>query len=146
MPRACVSKAKSAGTLPAPVGRTPTELLRNYALDFQRLGVQTLYQKRRDERGWFGPALDTIAEADHLGQILAYNEAEERMLVGMTRDAQPTYYEVFVTAYKDGVIPEHLQNQVSKRRAIAELVVITPDIVEKRMTFRQCRRDAKLDP
>src|ERR1041385_2501954 len=66
----------------APSGRTPTELLRNYETEFQRLGLVTLYKKGAGERGWFGPTLDHIADEDHLGQILAYNESQERVLVG----------------------------------------------------------------
>ncbi len=119
----------------APAERSATELFRNYTLEFQRLGVQTLYQKRQDERGWFGPTFDKIANADQLGQILGFNEAEERVLVGKTRDAKPTYYEVFITVYKDGVIPDRLHGQVAKGRAIAQLVVIAPEALEARMTF-----------
>ncbi|HUQ94446.1 MAG TPA: OmpA family protein [Bryobacteraceae bacterium] len=119
----------------APANRTATELLRNYKLEFERLGLQTLYEKKAGERGWFGPTFDKIAEADGLSQILAYNEADERLLVGKSRDAKPTYYVVFVTAYRDGVIPERLQNIVQKGRAIAQLVVIAPDSMERKMTF-----------
>ncbi len=119
----------------APTGRTATELLRNYKLEFQRLGLDTLYEKKAGERGWFGPTFDKIAEEDGLSQILAYNEADERMLVGKSREAKPTYYVVFVTSYKDGVIPEHLQSVVQKGRAMAELVVIAPDVMEHKMTF-----------
>ncbi len=119
----------------APAGRTATELLRNYKLEFQRLGVDTLYEKKAGERGWFGPTFEKIAEEDGLAQILAYNEADERMLVGKTRAAKPSYYVVFVTSYKDGVIPERLQSVVQKARAIAELVVIAPDVMEHKMAF-----------
>ena len=42
---------------------------------------------------------------------------------------------VFVTDYKDGVIPERLQKKVIKGRALAQLVVVTPDVMEKKMTF-----------
>jgi hypothetical protein len=49
------------------------------------------------------------ADEDGLGQILSYNEAQERVLSGKSKDAQPVWYFVFVTAYKDGVIPERLQ-------------------------------------
>ncbi len=116
-------------------GRTATELFRNYTLEFQRLGLETVYQKRQDERGWFGPTFDTIREADGIGQILEYNEAEERVLVGKTRSAKPAYYFVFVTAYKDGVIPPRLEGQVTKGRALAEVVAITPDSLQERMTL-----------
>src|SRR5437667_6589824 len=92
-------------TYVAPSGRSPAELLRNYKLEFQRLGLVTLYEKAAGQKGWFGPTLDPIAGEDHLGQI-AYNENQERVLVGKSKDATPTYYYVFVTAYLDGVIPE----------------------------------------
>jgi hypothetical protein len=44
-------------TYVAPAGRTPTELLRNYKLEFQRLDLVTLYEKGAGDRGWFGPTL-----------------------------------------------------------------------------------------
>jgi len=119
----------------APAGRSPAELFRNYKLEFQRLGVVTLYEKGAGEKGWFGPTLEQIADEDHIGQILAYNEAQERVLVGKTKDTQPTYYYIFVTAYKDGVIPEALSSVVQKDRALAELVVIAPEQMEEKMTF-----------
>src|SRR6185369_4721356 len=87
------------------------------------------------ERGWFGPTYDKIAEEDGLSQILAYNEADERLLVGKSRDAKPTYYVVFATSYKDGVIPNRLNGVVAAGRALAEVVVITPESMEKKMTF-----------
>lgn len=119
----------------APAGRSPAELFRNYKLEFQRLGVVTLYEKGAGEKGWFGPTLQQIADEDHVGQILAYNEAQERVLVGKTKDAKPTYYYIFVTAYKDGVIPEALSSMVQKDRALAELVVIAPEQMEEKMMF-----------
>ena len=45
----------------APAGRTATELVRNYKLEFERLGLDTLYEKKAGERGWFGPTFDKIA-------------------------------------------------------------------------------------
>jgi outer membrane protein OmpA-like peptidoglycan-associated protein len=119
----------------APAGRSPAELFRNYKLEFQRLGLVTLYEKGAGEKGWFGPTLEQIADEDHVGQILAYNEAQERVLVGKTKDAKPTYYYIFVTAYKDGVIPEALSGMVQKDRALAELVVIAPEKMEEKMMF-----------
>jgi OmpA-OmpF porin, OOP family len=119
----------------APAGRTATELFRNYTLEFQRLGIQTLYQKQQTDRGWFGPTFSKISDDDQVGQILAYNEADERLLVGKSRDPKPTYYEIFVTSYKDGVIPSELQSRVAKGRALAEVVVIAPDTLQERMTF-----------
>jgi hypothetical protein len=56
-------------------------------LKCRRLGLETLYEKAAGEKGWFGPTFDAIAEEDKLKQILAYNEAEERVLVGRSRDA-----------------------------------------------------------
>src|SRR2546426_7579316 len=61
-------------TYVAPAGRTPAEVFRNYKLEFQRLGLTTLYEKGAGVRGWFGPTLDRQADEDRLGQILFYNE------------------------------------------------------------------------
>lgn len=119
----------------APAGRSPAELLRNYKLEFQRLGLVTLYEKASGERGWFGPTLSQISDEDQLSQILIYNEAQERVLVGKSKDAKPTYYYVFVTAYLNGVIPHRLEDSVTKDSAIAELVVIAPQAMEENMTF-----------
>jgi len=116
----------------APEGRTPTELFRNYKQEFQRLAIQTLYEKNAGQAGWFGPTLDKVAEDSDLSQILAYDEADERIMVGKSKDANPSYYVVFVTAYKDGVIPERLQGKVQKGRALAQLVVVTPEQMEKK--------------
>src|SRR5688572_18239149 len=46
----------------APAGRSPTELFRNYQLEFQRLGLVTLYEKAANQRGWFGPTFTQIAD------------------------------------------------------------------------------------
>jgi OOP family OmpA-OmpF porin len=119
----------------APAGRTPTELFRNYKQEFQRLGVQTLYEKAAGQPGWFGPTFDKVAEDSDIKQILGYDEADERVLVGKTKDANPSYYVVFVTEYKDGVIPERLQDKVKKDLALAQIVVVTPEQMEKKMTF-----------
>lgn len=119
----------------APEGRTPAELFRNYKQEFQRLGIGILYEKGAGQRGWFGPAFDKIAADTDLSQILAYGEADERIMVGKSKDANPSYYVVFATAYQDGVIPERLQARVTKGRALAQLVVVTPDVLEKKMAF-----------
>ena len=119
----------------APDGRTPTELFRNYKLEFQRLGLETLYEKGAGQPGWFGPTTTKIANDSDIGQVLAYNEVEERMLVGKTTDAQPTYYVVFVTAFRDGNMPDRLRGRVNKGRALAQIVVVTPDTLEKKMAF-----------
>ncbi len=119
----------------APAGRTPAELFRNYQLEFQRLGLTPLYQKGAGERGWFGPALNQAADEDQLGQILAYNESQERVLVAKSKEPKPTYYYLFVTSYRDGVIPLRLQGSVAKERSIAELIVIAPQAMEENMTL-----------
>ena len=122
-------------TYVAPAGRTPTELLRNYKLEFQRLDLVTLYEKGTGDGGWFGPTLGPIAVEDKIGDILAYNQDQERVLVGRTKDASPTYYYVFVTSYRAGNMPDRLQSKVMKDSALAELVVVTPQQMEKKMTF-----------
>jgi OOP family OmpA-OmpF porin len=119
----------------APAGRTPTELLRNYKLEFQRLGLVTLYEKGAGERGWFGPTFSPTASEDQIGDILAYNESQERVLVGKSKDASPIYYYVFVTAYKDGNMPDRLRASVVKDCAIAQLTVVAPEKMEEKMAF-----------
>ncbi len=119
----------------APAGRSPAELFRNYQLEFQRLGLTPLYEKGAGEKGWFGPTLNHVADEDQIGQILAYNENQERVLVAKSKDAKPTYYYIFVTSYRDGVIPPRLQSSVAKQSALAELIVITPQAMEKNMTL-----------
>jgi outer membrane protein OmpA-like peptidoglycan-associated protein len=118
----------------APTGRSPAELFRNYQQEFQRLGIEVLYEKHAGEHGAFGSTFDKVADSD-LSQILAYDEADERLLVGKSRDAKPSYYVVFATAYMDGVIPERFQGKVTKGRALAQLVVVSPEAMEKKMTF-----------
>src|ERR1700686_637905 len=81
----------------APAGRSPAELFRNYKLEFQRLGLVTLYEKEAGEKGWFGPTLGQGADEDQLGQILSYNETQARVLLAESKDAKPVYYYVFVS-------------------------------------------------
>jgi OOP family OmpA-OmpF porin len=119
----------------APVGRSPAELFRNYRLEFQRLGLTTLYEKDAGQKGWFGPTLNQAADEDQIGQILAYNENQERVLVAKSKDAQPTYYYIFVTSYRDGVIPPRLQSSVVKESSLAELIVVAPQAMEENMTL-----------
>lgn len=119
----------------APAGRSPAELFRNYKQEFQRLGIAVQYEKKPGEHGWFGPTFDKIASDTDLGQILGYDEADERLLVGKSRDAKPSYYLVFVTAYQDGVIPERLEGKIVKGQALASLVIVTADTMEKKMAF-----------
>jgi OmpA-OmpF porin, OOP family len=118
-----------------PAGRSPAELFRNYKQEFQRLGIEVQYEKSAGQHGWFGPTFDKIAGETDIAQILAYDEDDERLLVGKSRDAQPSYYVVFVTAYKDGIIPERLQGRIVKGQALAQLVVVSADVMEKKMAF-----------
>jgi outer membrane protein OmpA-like peptidoglycan-associated protein len=119
----------------APMGRSPAELFRNYKQEFQRLGIQVQYEKGAGQPGDFGSTFDKVANDCDLAQILAYDGPDERLMVGQSRDTKPTYYLVFVTAYNDGVIPERLEGRVAKGRPIAQLVVISPDLMEKKMAF-----------
>lgn len=119
----------------APQGRTPSEVMQNYKLEFKRLGLATLYEKGANDEGWFGPTFDEIQKEDDLGQILSYNESQERLLVGQSKDAQPTYYEIFVTSYKDGIIPPRLSHAVAKDRTMAEIIVISPQKLDQKMVF-----------
>jgi OmpA-OmpF porin, OOP family len=119
----------------APAGRTTTEIVRNYRQEFTRLGLTVVYAKAAGERGWFGPTFDRIAEEEGLGQILAYNEAQEQVLVAKSKDVKPAYYYLFVTAYKDGIIPERLAASVTAGRALAELIVIQPEQLTQKMVF-----------
>jgi outer membrane protein OmpA-like peptidoglycan-associated protein len=130
-------------TYAAPAGRTPAEVFRNYQLEFQRLGLVTLYEKSAGQRGWFGPTLSKVEEEDQLGQILEYNEAQERVLIARTKEAKPAYYYVFVTAYKDGIIPERLAGTVTKDTALAQLIVIAPQALEQNMTLLNAEEMAK---
>lgn len=119
----------------SPDGRSPAEIFRNYKLEFQRLNLDTLYEKRAGQRGWFGPTFGKIAEDSNIGGILSYNEADESMLVAKSHDVPPVYYVAFVTAYRDGNMPDRLRSRVTKGRVLAELVVVSPDVMEKKMVF-----------
>ncbi|MGC2659115.1 MAG: OmpA family protein [Bryobacteraceae bacterium] len=119
----------------APTGRTGTELFRNYKQEFQRLGLITLYEKGVSDTGWFGPGFSQLDKDSDIGDILAYNQSQERVLVAKSKDTTPTYYYVFVTVYRDGNMPDRLRSRVTKDRAIAQLVVVTPEKMEEKMTF-----------
>ncbi len=126
-------------TYMAPEGRSPAELFRNYKQEFARLDLEILYQKDAGQRGWFGPTFNQIARDSDVASILAYNETEERMLVGKSKGAQPTYYVAFVTAFRDGVMPDRLRKAMTKGRALAQLVVVSVDTMEKKMVFVNAR-------
>jgi OmpA-OmpF porin, OOP family len=122
-------------TYMAPEGRSAAELFRNYKQEFARLNLDILYQKDAGQRGWFGPTFNKIAQDSDISGILAYNEAEERMIVGKSKDAQPTYYVAFVTAYRDGNMTDRLRKAMTKGRALAQLVVVSAEAMEQKMTF-----------
>jgi OmpA-OmpF porin, OOP family len=119
----------------APAGRTNTELLRNYKQEFQRMGLITLYEKGSGDKGWFGPGFSQVAKDSEIGDILAYNESQERVLVAKSKDATPVYYYLFVTVYRDGNMPDRLRGSVVKDRAIAQVVVVAPEKMQEKMTF-----------
>ena len=139
-PPAYVKQQKVEGLLSrytyiAPEGRTPAEVYRNYQLEFQRMNLITMYEKGADAPGWFGPTLGRAESEDDLKQMLTYNEAQERVLTGKSRDAQPVWYFVFITAYKDGIIPDRLQNVVKKDRTLIHIAVMSPENLEHKMEF-----------
>jgi outer membrane protein OmpA-like peptidoglycan-associated protein len=119
----------------APEGRTPTEVFRNYQLEFQRMNLVTMYQKGPDGPGWFGPTLSRADDEDGLKQILTYNEAQERVLTGKSKDTQPIWYFVFISAYRDGLIPDRLQGVVKKDRTLIHVAVMAPEKLEHNMEF-----------
>jgi OOP family OmpA-OmpF porin len=127
----------------APPNKTTVDILQNYKVEFARLGLTTAYSKSAGERGWFGPALDPVANEDGLAQILAYNENQEQVLVARSKDAKPSYYFLFVTAYKDGIIPERLKASVTPGRVLAELIVVTPQQLAEKMVFVNAEEMAK---
>jgi OOP family OmpA-OmpF porin len=122
-------------TYVAPEGRTPAEVFRNYQLEFQRMNLITVYEKGVDAPGWFGPTLGRAAEQDGLGQILFYNQDQERVLTGKSKDAQPVWYYVFITTYRAGIVPDRLQRVVKKDRTLIHIAVMTPEKLEHNMEF-----------
>jgi OOP family OmpA-OmpF porin len=119
----------------APVGRTNTELIRNYRQEFQRMDLTLLYEKGAGESGWFGTHFSQLEKESDIGSILDYNESQERVLVAKSKDTTPIYYLVFVTVFRDGNMPDRLRSSVVKDRAIAQLVVVTPEKMESKMSF-----------
>jgi hypothetical protein len=57
------------------------------------------------------------------------------VLAGKSKAAKPTYYMVFVTSYRAGIIPDRLTKMIQKGSALAEIVVVAPDVLEQKMTF-----------
>jgi OOP family OmpA-OmpF porin len=119
----------------APEGRTPAEVFRNYQLEFQRMDLVTMYEKGANAPGWFGPTLGLAEHEDDLKQILTYNEAQERVLTGKSKDSQPTWYFVFITSYRDGLIPDRLQSAVKKDRTLIHIAVLAPEKLQNNMEF-----------
>lgn len=118
----------------APEGVTAAALFLNYKSELEALGLDTLYTKKPGEKGWFGATFNKQSAEDKLSQMLAYNEAEERVLVAKTKDESPTYYYLFVTAYKDGLRGIH-DKKVQKGAALAYLQVISPEKIQQKMVF-----------
>src|ERR1035441_9128459 len=52
-----------------------------------------------------------------------------------SKDAQPVWYFVFITAYKDGIIPDRLQGVVTKDRTLIHIAVMAPAKLEHNMEF-----------
>jgi OOP family OmpA-OmpF porin len=120
----------------APLGRSTLELMSNYKLEFQRLGFTTLYEKTASDPGWFGYYFSSIEDEDGVKPLLGNNESQERLLVGKSKDAKPTYYCVFVTAAR--LLPwadSRLGHRVHKDQAVAEVIVISPASLEEKMEF-----------
>ena len=122
-------------TYVAPAGRSGAEVMRNYKTEFQRMELITLYEKNAGERGWFGPTLTQIENEDGIGGILAYNQSQERVLVGKSKDAKPTYYYIFLTTYRDGNRPDRLLASVVKDKVLVEIVQVVPEKMEEKMTL-----------
>ncbi|MES2706554.1 MAG: OmpA family protein [Verrucomicrobiota bacterium] len=111
------------------------EVFSNYKTEFGKLGLETVYAPEPDSDGWFGPAYTDWEQRAKLGQILDYNEAEERYLVARTPGENPTYYVLFVTSFKDGMLPEALKNTLRKKMPLVQLDIITPAAVQEKMVI-----------
>lgn len=118
----------------APDDATAAALFLNYKTEFETLGLETLFTKKPGEKGWFGVTFNKQSAEDKLSQILAYNEAEERVIVAKSKDETPTYYYLFVTAYKDG-LRGTFDKKIKKGTAIAYLHVIQPEKIKQKMVF-----------
>jgi len=121
----------------APMGRSTLELMNNYKLEFQRLGLTTLYEKTASDNDWFGRFFVDIQDEDGVRPLLGYNGLQERLLVGKSKDATPTYYCVFVTGAlaPGGGMADWLRPKVHKDQPVAEVIVISPGALEEKMEF-----------
>ncbi len=115
--------------------RTPTEVFSNYKQEFKRLNLEVVHAPEPDEAGWIGPSYADYEDKVKIGQILEYNESEERYLIAKSADDKPTYFVLFVTSYKDGIIPENLKSVVKKNTTIVQLDIISPTEMEEKMVF-----------
>lgn len=107
---------------------TAFEVFSGYKAGLSKLGLETVYAPEPDDDGWFGPAYAEWEQRAKLGQILDYNEAEERYLVARTPGEKPVYYVLFVTAFKDGMMPESpaLRNILKRKMPLVQLDIIQP--------------------
>lgn len=115
--------------------RSTYEVFSNYKSEFEQLGLEVVQAPEPDKGGWFGPTYANWERDAKLGQILEYNEADERYLVAKTSGASPTYYVLFVTSYKDGIIPPPLEGKLQKGMPLVQLDIIAPANVENKMTL-----------
>lgn len=117
--------------------RTSFEVFANYRTEFERLGLETVHSPDPDAAGWIGPTYSDYSDRGKgdLGQILAYNQTQERYLIAKSSDARPTYYVLFVTAFADGVIPPRLNEVIKKKMPLVQLDIIRPSAMEEKMVF-----------
>jgi len=115
--------------------RTAFEVFSNYKTEFASQGLETVYAPDPDKDGWFGPAYAEWQEKAKLGSLLNYNEKEERYLVARTPGENPTYYVLFVTSLKKGVVPDQLKGTVKQKMPLVQLDVIAPASVEDKMVL-----------
>lgn len=104
------------------------EVFSSYKTELAKLGLETVYAPEPDADGWFGPAYAEWEQRAKLGQILDYNEAEERYLVARSKESSPVYYVLFVTAFKDGMMPDSpaLRNILKRKMPLVQLDIIQP--------------------
>jgi outer membrane protein OmpA-like peptidoglycan-associated protein len=107
---------------------TALEVFTSCKTELANLGLETVYAPEPDQDGWFGPAYAEWEQRSKLGQILDYNEAEERYLVTRSRGENPSYYVLFVTAFKDGMMPDSpaLKNILKRKMPLLQLDIIQP--------------------
>ncbi|MDB6135594.1 MAG: yiaD 2 [Verrucomicrobiales bacterium] len=106
--------------------RSVSEIFSHYRTELGKLGLETVYFPDPDMDGWFGPGYSSWEQRAKLGQILDYNEAEERYLVARSTGGDSVYYVLFVTSFKDGVVPEALKNILKVKMPLVQLDIIAP--------------------